>query len=370
MSRDERIALIKDLQAARQSLVLTYVTSTRPGLSVQMAMDVVRLFYDHLQRLSPNGEKLPAIDLLIHSDGGDGTVPWRLVPLIREFTDKFSVLVPHRAFSAATLTALGADEIVMHPMGMLGPIDPTVTNPFNPADPRNPNQKIGISVEDVSAYISLIKEDAGIRHEDELVQAFNMLASQVHPLALGNVKRFQIQSRMMARKMLQLHMDKTDDHRMDEIAENLSAKLYFHGHPINRTEAKNELNLKVAKPDRTVETMMWNLYSDYERELEMQQPFDLAQEFLAQQPNPPTVIPPQGQPMQPQGPGMGPIPGQMLLPGHGGPVKLPTYKLVVVESEFITDTRIINFEVNGSRFPNGSVQVETTYVKEEWLREQ
>lgn len=68
------------------------------------------------------------------------------------------MIVPHRAFSAATSIALGADEIIMYPMGMLGPTDPTVMNAFNAQNPRNPNELLGISVEDVSAYIKLIKE--------------------------------------------------------------------------------------------------------------------------------------------------------------------------------------------------------------------
>jgi ClpP class serine protease len=122
-----------------------------------MAMDSVRRIYEHLlQATKANGrKKLDKIDLFLHSNGGDGTVPWRLVTLIREYTDNFSVLVPHRAFSAATLTALGANHIVMHPMAMLGPTDPTVTNPFNPIDPTNPAQRIGISSEDVTALLLL-----------------------------------------------------------------------------------------------------------------------------------------------------------------------------------------------------------------------
>jgi ClpP class serine protease len=43
------------------------------------------------------------------------------------------------------MLALGADEIVMHPFAEMGPIDPTVTNEFNPIDPQT-QQKIGISV--------------------------------------------------------------------------------------------------------------------------------------------------------------------------------------------------------------------------------
>ncbi|MCL5105135.1 MAG: hypothetical protein M1133_13610 [Armatimonadetes bacterium] len=208
-----------------------------------MAMDSICLIYE-LLRLIKSGNDKPKIDLFIHSNGGDVTVPWRLVTLIREYTNKFAVLVPYRAFSAATLTALGADEIVMHPMGMLGPVDATVGNAFNPPDPANPSSRLGISVEDVTAYIALIKEDAGIQHEDELVQEFTHLADKVHPLALGNVKRHILQSRSIAKKLLALHMRAaTDEHRINEIVDNLTAKSYYHGHPINRTEAREQVRL-------------------------------------------------------------------------------------------------------------------------------
>ncbi len=44
--------------------------------------------------------------------------------LLRERFKKVSVLIPYVAYSAATLLALGADEIVMHPFSNLGPVDP------------------------------------------------------------------------------------------------------------------------------------------------------------------------------------------------------------------------------------------------------
>ena len=132
--------------------------------------------------------------------------------MIREYTNNFNVIVPYRAFSAATLTVLGANEIIMHPMGVLGPTDPSVTNHFNPTNQAG--QPLPISVEDVTAYIQLIKEDAGIQHEDELVQLVKILAEKIHPLALGNVKRSISQSRMMAFKLLKLHMPKNDEHKI------------------------------------------------------------------------------------------------------------------------------------------------------------
>ena len=133
MAKKERLKLIERIEKARGSRVITYITSTRRNLESHMAMDVPRKIFEHLRPIG--AKKTPKIDLFLHSNGGDGTVPWRLVTLIREYADKFSVLVPYKAFSAATLTALGADEIIMGPMGMLGPTDANINGPFNPPNP-------------------------------------------------------------------------------------------------------------------------------------------------------------------------------------------------------------------------------------------
>jgi hypothetical protein len=281
MPKAERIELIKKIELLRGTKVITYITSTRQNLEVQMAIDTIRKFYEHLKDIPEKDRTKIKIDLLIVSNGGDGTVPWRLVTLFREYAKEFNVLIPYRAFSAATLTALGADKIIMHPMGMLGPTDPTVTNPFNPEDKFG--NKIGISVEDVTAYIALLKDDVGIGHEDELIQAFNILAEKVHPLALGNVKRSLSQSKMMAQKLLTLHLNKgQDQHKIDDIVENLTSKLYYHGHPINRKEAKEQIgltNVENAIPE--LESLMWDLYLDYENEIKSEQPFNPLMEFVA-----------------------------------------------------------------------------------------
>lgn len=263
-------AIIEQIEKIRGSRVISYVVSTRRGLSFQIADDAVRVIYDHLDSIG-KGQRVEKVDLFIHSFGGAGTVPWKLVNLIREHSNHFEVLVPYKAYSAATLIAIGADKIIMHPMGELGPIDPQVGNDFNPITPHG--QPIGINVEDVVSYINFVKDLVGITHQDELVQALNSLTDKVHPLALGNVYRFYSQSRMMARKLLGLHMDMDQKHVIDEITETLTSKLFFHGHPINRAEAR-DLKLKVEDPDSKLENLMWSLYLSYEKDLEMNTTFD------------------------------------------------------------------------------------------------
>jgi hypothetical protein len=299
-----------------------------------------RVLYDHLDRMTGS-----PIDLFIHSNGGDASFPWRLVNLIRECADgaEFSVLVPYRAYSAATLTALGADKIVMHKMGNLGPTDPTVSNQFNPRDKGN--QTIGINVEDVNAYIQLVKEDVGITHEDELVQAFNILAQQIHPLALGNVKRFLIQSRQMAKKILMLHMGGTvDEHKIDGLVENFTSKLYYHGHPINRDEAIQHLGMKnVVKPPVRVERAMWNLYREYESEMEMTRAFRPGNEFVAAFPN--------------------------LAPGSDSITNPATVRRVFVESTERNDVFELEYQIYGKKEANGSIAWSINTLKEGWMSE-
>ena len=186
--------------------------------------------------------------------------------------------------------ALGANEIVMHKFGAMGPIDPTVTNEFNPVE-NGTNRRLGISVEDVKAYVSFIKETVGIRHEEELASVVKVLAEKIHPLALGNVERFILQSRMIARKLLELHTDSKEHHLLDTVIEALASKLYFHGHPINRVEAR-QLGLKVLPnlPEE-LETAMWDLYCDFENELNFRMPYDPLGRLQASAATPPPLMP-------------------------------------------------------------------------------
>jgi hypothetical protein len=268
-------ALQKERSTEKNTKLITYIVSTRQGVSFQIADDAVRVIYDHLSSL--NIKKSEKVNLFLHSFGGVGVIPWKLVNLIREFTANFEVIVPYKAYSAATLIALGSNKIVMHPMGELGPIDPKVSNEFNPITSQG--QPVGINVEDLASYISFVKEFVGITHEDELIQSLNALTSNVHPLALGNVHRFYSQSRMMAKKLLKLHIiDPKEEHVIDEITETLTSKLFFHGHPINRKEAY-DLKLKIEEPTKKIEDLIWELYLCYENELQMKNPFN-PQEIL------------------------------------------------------------------------------------------
>lgn len=103
MARDKRQKLIADLKKERgDNVVVSYITFTRGNFEIQIADDVPPLLYRRLVKHADGAKK--GVDLFIHSNGGSATVPWKMVNLIREFTEKFVVLiVPHHPPSAATL---------------------------------------------------------------------------------------------------------------------------------------------------------------------------------------------------------------------------------------------------------------------------
>jgi len=343
MGKAERIEIVRSIEKIRGSYVVCYVTSTRENVISPMAMDAPRKIYEHLRVLPGKAN----IDLFLHSNGGEATVPWRLVTLIREYAKEFRVLIPHRAFSAATLTAMGADAIVMHPMAMLGPTDPTVGNDFNPQDPLNPQRRIGISVEDVTAYFALVREDAAIEGEAYRLEAFEKLASSVHPLALGNVKRHLSLSRLMAHKLLTLHMDPTRDAaKIDQIVENLTSKLFYHGHPINRREAREQVGLAtVQDASDELERLMWSLYAEYEGEMRMEEPFRPDVEFLARFPD------------------LQPMPGQ---PWKVTPPAL--LRTAAIESVNFSDFYEMEYEVSGEKQPTGMTNIAMITRRQGWVR--
>ncbi|MDP3106034.1 MAG: hypothetical protein Q8M95_15685 [Candidatus Methanoperedens sp.] len=278
MGRNERIELIQKIQKYRGSKVLVYFTGDRRPIPSIIAEDAVLLLYNHLlalQSLEPITKK---IDLFLYTRGGDVSVPWRVVTMIREFCNEYSVLIPYKAYSAGTMITLGADKIVMGKKAELSPIDPTLMKAVNKEASAPPSE---ISVEDVSSYISFMRERANITDQSALAQVVSQLANHLTPLTLGSVNRQYSHIRLVARKLLMSRKEKIEEGRAGTIIEALTEKMYSHGHAIGRGEAK-ELGLPVENPEEALEILIWNLYKEYEQLLQLNEPID-AEDLLTKE---------------------------------------------------------------------------------------
>jgi len=84
--------------------------------------------FNALSKTNPSNNK--DVLLLLLSSGGSIEPAYQISKLCKAYSkNKFIVSVPRRAKSAATLIAIGADEIHLGPLGQLGPIDPQLAYP-------------------------------------------------------------------------------------------------------------------------------------------------------------------------------------------------------------------------------------------------
>lgn len=270
MSREERFELIREIEKARDSRVISYVCGDRHPIGSRISQDAVRPLYEHLRASRAAGVK--NIDLLLYSIGGLIDVPWRIVSKIRESCERFTVLIPYKAHSAATMIALGADKIIMGANGELGPIDP-ITQRVAPGEAGRGVIREEIPVEDVLSYITFLRDRVGLSAQGPLANSLDNLTKNVPPHQVGGIYRAHMHIRLVARKMLILRKPPLEKKRVKAIVDALVEKMYFHGHGIGRTEAK-DLGVQVEIPPDDVEENMWRLFCLYEDIVGLTRAFD------------------------------------------------------------------------------------------------
>jgi len=265
----KRHDLIAAIEAERDSKVITYFLGDRQGAAAQIAEDAVRPMYDHLQVVPSSAKN---IDLFLYSVGGFTDIPWRIVTMIREFTNRFTVLVPYKAMSAATMIALGADEIVMGRKGELGPIDPQLNIRRGGEGGTAVHEQI--AVEDIMAYVRFLREKAGLTDQSALTGPLSALAGKLDPWTLGQINRAHSHIRTVARKLLTARKENAfDEQKIQVIVDTLAEKTYQHGHAIGRQEAQ-EIGLKVIQPPDNMEGILWDLYQAYEGVCRLREPIE------------------------------------------------------------------------------------------------
>jgi len=288
MNLSERIEIYKAIEDYRKIPLIVYATSTRAGVPALIASDAVRLFIDQLDKIK-NGK---AVDILLHSSGGDALAAWKIMSMLRERFDKVNVLVPYMAFSAATILSLGANEIVMHPYSSLGPIDPQITATLPDGTKRQ------FAYEDLGAFLRFLTEEVGITEQSYTGPLVDRIFSAVDPLIIGASKRASELSTDVGERLLKLHIKDVDKDAARQIAEKLNKSFFAHGDAVSRTRAR-ELNLRIAKDDVELEKLIWDAYLGLEDYMEFKKSFEPIQHFLSNEtakntltPNAPFIMPP------------------------------------------------------------------------------
>jgi len=102
----------------RQETVSLFGVPVSSSIGIEDSEAVLRAI-----RLTPPDQP---IDLILHTPGGLVLAAEQIALALLDRRAKVTVLVPHYAMSGGTLLALTADEIIMDPHAVLGPVDPQI----------------------------------------------------------------------------------------------------------------------------------------------------------------------------------------------------------------------------------------------------
>jgi hypothetical protein len=194
--------------------------------------------------------KTDKLDLIIVSPGGDGTAAETILHLCRKYcTSQFRVVIPAFAKSAATLIALGADEIVMGESSEIGPIDAQI-----PIIQDSSEQQVS-----ADHFLRARKEaiDNLQSPEAHIVQAAQIQLSLLSPAFLKFCEDSMQFAGDFAKKQLRTHMFSAEhprdqsvwEQRIDSIISNLtsSSKHLTHGRMITSQHIRDDEDLRHLK---------------------------------------------------------------------------------------------------------------------------
>jgi len=157
-------------------------------------------------------DKTVPINLILHTPGGLVLAARQIAHALGRHEAKVTVFVPHYAMSGGTLISLAADEIVMDPNAVLGPVDPQLNEYPAASILRAVSQKDKNEIDDRTLILADISEKAIVQLKDAV------------------------------RKILKQKMDGA---KADVLAETLATGTWTHDYPLTYDELR-EMGLPVS----------------------------------------------------------------------------------------------------------------------------
>lgn len=225
MLEASRLRLLSRMERARKSRVIALVhrqeTMSLLGFPLMKYIDV-NDSEDILRAIKLTDPDVP-IELIVHTPGGLVLAAGQIAHALRRHRAKVTVFVPHYAMSGGTLIALAADEIVMDPNAVLGPVDPQLG--------RSP----------AASVLKVLDQKKPEDIEDQ-----TMILADVSRKAISQVKR----------TVQDLLSERMSQEQAGAIAEKLSTGTWTHDYPITAEEGKSlGLPISTEMPEEVYQFM-------------------------------------------------------------------------------------------------------------------
>jgi dihydroxyacetone kinase DhaKLM complex PTS-EIIA-like component DhaM len=251
--------VIKQISKMIDGVFVTYWNGNNGSIC---GNDVIAI-YEMLQKV----KKTDTLYLFIKSDGGNGKSSLRIVNMLRQYCKKIIALVPLECASAATMLAIGADEIRMGPMAYLTAVDTSLTHSLSPID--RDNGLVSVSLDELNRVIRSWRKQRG----KDGGNPYQYLYQYVHPLVIGAVDRAESLSIMLCEEILAYHLK--DQAKITRIAQKLNSGYPSHSYPIilknakeiglNATDLDSELQHKLLMLNEFYSEMGQRAFTDYDQ---------------------------------------------------------------------------------------------------------
>ena len=224
---------LKEFGRKRNSTAMLFFSNGE--INYNKALDLLKII-----RREPTIHNL---DLIIDSGGGDIDMAVKIAEICAHYSEKFTVIVPFLAKSAATIIALSADDLILGKVGELGPIDPQVKHPtldmYFPAS----------SIKNALEFIESSKDpDISISMADKL-----------DPLLIGAyIRSLDVSKQYLS----EVRIIKDSDNK-EEIIQAFTEKYIDHGYPITHEICKQlRLNFSLNLADDELENLLYDIHED------------------------------------------------------------------------------------------------------------
>ena len=220
-----RLRLIRALERRRKSRVIAMIHRQESmnllGFPLIRYIDI-QDSEQILRAIKLTGESIP-IDLVLHTPGGLVLAAEQIAHAIKRHPAKTTVFVPHYAMSGGTLLALAADEIIMDPNAVLGPVDPQ------------------LGTKPAAALVRTLEAKGVANCDDETV-----IMADTANMALSQVRK----------TVVSLLEDKVSPEAADALAEQISQGCYTHDHSFTVDDVREfGLNVSTDMPPEIYQLM-------------------------------------------------------------------------------------------------------------------
>ncbi len=225
---------LRALELARDSRAIVLAAS-------HLDMELLPALYELCQGIG----RVPRLDVVLHGRGGIVNAARRIALVLRQHARHLSFIVPFHCESAATLLALGADEIIAGDLALFSPIDPQLDGAEGGA----------LSSLDIKRFGDMARQWFGVDASEARQQSLALLCGSIFPPSLTAFYRTTLELAQIGEELLAWQLPDATQEARRAIVEQLVNGYHSHNYALTREELAG-LGLTMAR-DAQAERLGW-----------------------------------------------------------------------------------------------------------------